>query len=117
MSNLEQELRQFTGTTQHFQHWTGLQYTDGIKYLAQTAKAYWLIDLVASYQSSFAKHPDLEHFQLWELTTKDSKGLVSCAKDSGVDPSAQQMINYTDFPLSYIKLYVCNRVLMLPSEY
>ncbi len=43
---LEDELEQFYGTEKWYRHFTGLVYTDGIKYLAENAGAYWLIDLV-----------------------------------------------------------------------
>jgi hypothetical protein len=43
-------LAMHTGTATWFRHWTGsLVYTEGVKYLAETFGAYWLIDLVASW--------------------------------------------------------------------
>jgi hypothetical protein len=59
---LEQELRQFIGTQHFYRNLTGLLYTDGMTYLAEIAKAFWLIDLVGSYQPNFGHLP----FQLWE---------------------------------------------------
>ena len=45
------ELGQFTGDLQRYRHWTrALIYTPGVKHLAERAEAYWLIDLVASWQ-------------------------------------------------------------------
>ena len=48
------DLRQFTGTTQ-WHRWsklTELVCTDGAKYLADEAGAYWLLDAIASHQSA-----------------------------------------------------------------
>ena len=51
MEKLEQELETFRGTLNKYKNTFGLIYTEGIKYLADNAKCYWLIDLVDSYQS------------------------------------------------------------------
>jgi hypothetical protein len=44
------ELSQFWGTENYHKHWLGLVYTDGIKAMAELCGAYWLIDVVASYE-------------------------------------------------------------------
>ena len=49
-AELEQGLAQHIGTDTHWAHFSGLRYTTGIKDLAEKAEAFWLIDLVASYQ-------------------------------------------------------------------
>lgn len=117
------DLAGFTGTENHFQHWTRrLLYTDGIDYLAEHAGAYWLIDAIASYQGSkrIRQNPRLMEFQLWELTVTDANGarsaVLTCREDSGQPARITQRIEYTDFPLDSIKLYVEGDTLMLPSE-
>lgn len=113
---LENGLAQMIGTTQYYQHWTKLlKHTDGVQFLAEYAKAYWLIDLVASYQTkaNIRQVP----FQLWELKVLDSKGVVTMREDTNAPVLVKQVIEYTDFPLSEIKLYVENGVLLLPSEH
>jgi hypothetical protein len=104
------DLNQFIGTEQYYRHPSGLQYTDGIKYLAEKAGAYWLIDLIASYQ------PRLEGFQLWQLEVSENVGIIACRADSGLPALVSQTIEYTDFPFD-IDVYVCDGVLLLPSEY
>lgn len=112
------DLSQFTGTEQYYRHYLGLNYTDGIRYLAEEAGAFWLIDAIASYQTKgFLKDPDLLHFQLWELQVKDNTATLTCKKDSNKESVVSQFIEFTDFPLESIKLYVVDKVLMLPSEY
>jgi hypothetical protein len=38
------DLSHFTGTNQYYRHWAmRLVYTDGVKYIADDADAYWLL--------------------------------------------------------------------------
>jgi hypothetical protein len=113
---LATELASFTGTECYYKHWLRLNFTDGIKYLAEKAGAYWLIDAIASWQPEL-NESDRE-FQLWELTVNSDNGaLLECRRDSGQPAIVTQKIDYTDFPLPSIKLFVQNGVLLLPSEY
>jgi hypothetical protein len=100
---------QFSGSEYYYKHFTGLLYTDGVQYLAETFGAYWLIDAIASYARK-------EPFQLWELAVHENSATLTCREDSGLRPVVTQEIEYTDFPEN-IKLYVSNNVLMLPREY
>ncbi|MDA2935403.1 hypothetical protein MYX82_13855 [Acidobacteria bacterium AH-259-D05] len=112
--DLEDKLFQFHGTEDYYPHFLGLVYTDGIKFLAEEAQCYWLIDIVASYQPKLKQVP----FQLWELKVeKDNSAVVTVREDSGKPALISQEIPYTDFPLEKIKLYYCDNVLMLPGEY
>ena len=63
---LEEELAQFHGTTKYYKNFTGLLYTDGVRYLAERAECYWLIDLVGSYQPQLRDVP----FQLWRIDVR-----------------------------------------------
>jgi len=113
------DLSHFTGTNHYYRHWAmWLVYTDGVKYVANDANAYWLLDAISSYQTrTFLKDPMLQEFQVWKLTvTADQKGILVCERDTN-DVVVTQEIAYTDFPLSEIKLYLVESVLMLPSEY
>lgn len=60
----ETDLDHFTGTECYYRYLCGLRLTDGVKYLADEGGAYWLLDIIASYQ------PDAkirrERFQVWE---------------------------------------------------
>ena len=116
------DLRQFTGTTQ-WHRWsrlTKLVCTDGAKYLADEAGAYWLLDAIASYQNQpvIQESQRLKEFQVWVLMVEDDKSCrLTCAEDSDVAPVIIQDIEFTNFPLKEIKLYVCGNVILLPSEY
>ena len=46
---LEQELGNFTGTEYHYRIRPNLLGTDGVKYLAEQAECFWLLDLYWSH--------------------------------------------------------------------
>lgn len=107
----EKELRQFIGTEHYYKNTFGLLFTDGVKYLADNAGAYWLIDAIESYHRP-------EHFQLWELHKQEgNKAVLTMKEDTNEPLLVEQEIPYTGFPLDYIKLYLIDGVLLLPSEY
>ena len=114
-------LDQFIGSESFHAHpLTKLVYTDGVKYLAETAGAFWLIDIVAGYQHR--PKVSREAFQLWALKIQpNKKAVVTMQSDSGLPAIVTQRIEYSNFPLEVIELYCCNNgngmTLMLPSEY
>lgn len=116
-AEIRSALPAFVGTTRYYRHWTGLRYTDGVKFLAEEAKAYWLLDTIASWQRKALRDPALREFQLWELfVTPDHAATFVCSRDSE-DVAFRQKIAFTDFPLDYVRLYVENGVVLLPSEH
>ena len=107
------DLEQFTGTEQYYKHWMGLHYTDGVKYMAEVAGAYWLLDIIASYRRR-------EPLQIWTLKVNresEPMAVVTMREDAGEPVKVRQEIPYTDFPLDEIKLYLIDGVILLPSEY
>ena len=111
--SLNDDFAGYTGTEKYFQHRFGLRYTDGVHAVAEKYKAYWLIDAIASYQGKMKKEP----FQLWVMTAEKNKGLLTMKTDSEQPVLVSQEIPFTDFPSGELKLYLCDGVLMLPSEY
>lgn len=112
----EEDLMQFTGTENYYRHWLGKLYTDGVKFVAERANAYWLIDAIISYQAgSIYDMP----FQVWTLTVdrENKTAVLQMRQDSGRCVEVRQEIPYTDFPLAEIEMYFQNGVLFLPSEY
>lgn len=115
----EADLAQFTGTSTYYQHSPGVQYTDGVYYLAERGGAYWLIDAIASWQGDprVSRDPMLRQIQFWKLTVNDDRSaLLVCERDEG-DVAVSQAIPFTDFPLKEVRLYLQNGVVLLPSEY
>lgn len=111
------DLAVFTGTEHWYKHWLGrVVYTDGVKYVSENAGAYWLIDEIAINQS----RPKItaEGFQVWKLEVdlEKRRGVLTCDDGDGRIVFTKQ-IEFTDFPLSEIKLYCTDGVILLPSEY
>ena len=109
----------FSGSETFYCHWSRqLLYTAGVRYLAEQAGAFWLLDAIASYQPQLEQHD----FQVWQLTVHDDRAatLLACAdmdNNKPINVLVTQDIPYTDFPLSDIQLYLSDTVLLLPSEY
>lgn len=116
MSNeeIKSALTQFTGTATYYKHPFGLHYTDGIKFLADECKCYWLIDFVASWQIDAKVRA--EEFQVYKMTVKDSQATINI-EDGNDNVIRSQEIEYTDFPLDEITLWFSNGVLYLPTEH
>ena len=111
---LKQELRGFTGTEQYYPHWLGFRFTDGVKFLAEKANCFWLLDAVGSYQHKLKKIP----FQVWTLKVNEDKtAVLEMKEDTGQPILVRQEIKYTDFPMQEVKLFYIEGVLLLPSEY
>ncbi|MEI7846142.1 MAG: DUF6876 family protein [Chloroflexota bacterium] len=129
-AELEAELPHFTGTEEYHRivyPWlrnTPFLLTDGAKHLADKAgviggTAYWLIDILASYQRE--KPVKDEPFQVWKLTVKESEGKITCDDGNG-HILASQDIPFVDFAMDEATLYVSSDdyngiIVMLPSEY
>jgi hypothetical protein len=114
---LEAALSSFIGSDEVYRHGIfKMLYTQGVQYLAEKGECYWLLDAIASYQ--IKPKVKREPFQVWTLTVNHKKeAVLTCVRDTGAKPVATQRIDYTDFPLPEIKLYLCDGTLMLPSEY
>jgi len=114
---IEDGLRQFTGGDTIYKHWLGITYTEGVKWLADKAGAFWLIDAIASWQVEARKDAMLRDFQMWVLMVNldTHSAALSCCRDAG-DVAFMQEIEWTDFPLKEIKFYLENNVLCLPQE-
>lgn len=116
---LATDLAHFSGSDEFTRTSRRMVVTSGVKYLADKAGAYWLIDLIDSHQ--FNPRVAREPFQVWTLTlNKSGSGAKVEAEDGNGNRIAVQRIPYTDFPLKTIKLY-CEasegfRVTMLPGE-
>ena len=125
----QDDLDGFYCTNDYHKHWLGLYYTDGVKFLAEKAGAYWLLDAIASHQKNpkILKSPELQRLQFWKLKVEDGKGVLTCVVDSGYKPVVTQNIEFTDFPLKEVDIWVQNGVIpgvnrpvfvmMLKSEY
>jgi hypothetical protein len=111
------DLANFTGSENWYQHWLGKSlYTDGARFVADRAGAYWLLDEIVTNQT----RPKIkaEEFQVWTLKVdlEKHKGVLTCDDGNG-NVVFSKRIEFTDFPLPEIKLYCTDGTILLPSEY
>lgn len=118
---IREELKMFHGTTEYHKHLfpgkSPIILTDGCNYIRDACKAYWLFDAILSYQCE--KILKDINFQVWELKRLklDLTWQLTCREDTGKKPLIIQSIEFSDFPLDYIKIWLIDKVALLPSEY
>ena len=119
-TELSDNLSQFIGT-EHWHRFSPLfpkfLLTDGTKYLAEKAGAYWLMDAIASHVRSYKS----AGFAIVTLKKKGDLWVLRISDDDPGQTLASQVIEFSDFPLDEIKLYVIDDgtdwTILLPSEY
>jgi hypothetical protein len=110
-------LKRFRRSSERYAHWHGdFFYTEGVRFLAEHAYCYWLINVIAVLQERALTDCWLRHFQLWELFVYDHRGVLICSRDSE-DEAFRRMFRITSFPVDALTLYVQGGVLMLPTEH
>ena len=114
----EQDLSQFTGSECFYKHSLvkHIRYTDGVRFVAERGGAYWLIDEIAFAQFGDQRLLD-EVFQHWVLLVREDRTAVLVCDDGNGKRLYEKAIEYTDFPRSQIRFYVCEGIILLPSEY
>ena len=128
-AEIEASLPYFTGTEKWYKFnmlYPRALLTDGTKFLADSAGAYWLMDAICFHQPALRKSGADVVFQAWTLTVNDDRSCSLVCDDGNGRILTRQGIQYTDFPLSTIKLYAIyegdpapstDLILLLPSEY
>jgi len=130
-ADFERELQNFTGSLTQYRSPFGMLYTEGVKHVVEESRwvigpkgrrcngAYWLLDSITFHQAKARKACD--GFQLWTLVVdQDGTGpdaILTCRADSDQAPVITERIEYTDFPLGSVTLYVIDGVTLLPDEY
>ncbi|MBE7380478.1 MAG: hypothetical protein F6J95_003575 [Leptolyngbya sp. SIO1E4] len=124
---LQAGLAQFTGTETWYRYRFGQEtlayYTDGVKYLTNNAECYWLLMEIVSAQVEANVHK--EPFQTWELLVDENRRATLTCEDGNRVSVFTKVIQFTDFPLEEIKLWVeygeiegANKpIVLLPSEH
>jgi hypothetical protein len=127
---LTRNLAGFYGTDQYHKLtiFPGFVGTDGVAYLAKNAECFWLVDEIAIANKTvpaIRNNEALQGMQFWQLNVTGRKAVLVCNEDEG-KPVYEKEIEYTDFPLPEIKIWVAAagdpdgktfKVMMLPSEY
>ena len=123
------QLGQFTGSSCFYRHWAckDIVMTDGVKFLAEAAECWWLIDdiaITARYRFIPAD-TDYYNFQVWKLrwvsVGDDERTRLTMQTDSDRPIEYQHDYLFCDFILDEIELWLVRNgdvwVLLLPSEY
>jgi hypothetical protein len=111
-------LQSFSGSERLYSHKilnSKINFTDGVKYVVEEGHAFWILELLLSYQwqTKFSK----ESFQCWTLLkNRDESWRMTCT-DGRDKLLCSQHIQYSDFPLENLRLWLIDGVCMLPSEY
>jgi len=110
-------MSQFIGSEEWYRHslMRNILFTQGAKYVADTAGAYWLLDEIATSQLMPEIHA--EEFQVWKLKVLPGDQADLVVEDGNDNVVFQKHIEYTDFPEPGIDLWFQNNTIFLPSEY
>ena len=120
-NNLAEDLSQFYGS-EAFHQWSSLfphLLTDGVKFLCDEAKAYWLVDNIASHLHEWPA----EDFITATLDVEKPKRKSQITfTDGNENRIGYQKIHHSRFPLETITLWAVRNelntyTLMLPREY
>ena len=110
-------LAQFSGTTAYYRIAPKFLITDGVKFLADNAGCYWLLDAAVSHLVALGTD---DHFVLIKLLVNNTSAVLTLEDGNG-RVHRTQTIPFTDFPLAQQHLYACwdgqHWVLMLTGEY
>lgn len=116
MTNANEHFGSGNGSENFYQNkFSSVIYTDGIKDMAESCGAYWLIDLVISHQLN--KAVKLQPFQVWKLQRNSNNTFIVEASDGNEKRIALQEIPFSDFKYDEATLWLVNGCLMLPNEY
>ena len=118
---LKRTLKEFRGTELYHKHLfpgkSPILLTDGCAFVREKCKAHWLFDAILSYQSD----PRIRNvkFQIWILQRlkKDLSWELKCLEDTGKKQIKTQIIEFSDFPIDSIRIWLIDNVCLLPSEY
>ncbi|MCA9071158.1 MAG: hypothetical protein KDA84_19655 [Planctomycetaceae bacterium] len=124
------DLQQFTGSETFYRHVfnRAVVYTEGVKFLAEQAKAHWLIDSIAlligshRFNAAAAKDERIGLIHFWKLAVGNNQtAKLEARADSPDEPFISENIFWTDFPLDEADIWAAHDgdhwTLMLPSEY
>ena len=108
---------QFTSTAQYWRVARQFVITDGVKYLAESAACFWVIDAAISHLLEIGT---CDWFVLVRTEVSGSSAVTIYEDGNGAE-HARQEIAYTDLALSSVRFYAVwdseRWVIMLPSEY
>ncbi|NBT76573.1 MAG: hypothetical protein EBT15_11550 [Betaproteobacteria bacterium] len=109
------DLSQFYGTEAYYRYplTQSVFYTDGVKYFAEQAGAYWFLDIVFSEYEPLMRR---EGFITVNLSVYDGQADITVT-DGDDKTLANKHIHLTDCPSGEYLFFFTNDVFMVSSEY
>ena len=122
VNKIKEELQHFSGTEMFFLIPTAkCRFTDGLKYLAEVGKCYWLITDTSLFANSLIDKSYFITIDFKRLSDenqiKEGCEAVIIYSDGNDNILKKQKYYSTDFPLDELRLFFVDNTLMLPSEY
>jgi hypothetical protein len=110
-------LKHFSGSEEFYfmPLFRSFKYTEGVKYLAQNANCYWLLDYIFSSQNFEILQNN--EFQTWKIKVNEDKTALILVEDGNYNNLKSFNLDFTDFSLDEITLWFIGDTLLLPSEY
>lgn len=107
------DLLQFTAVDRWYSHWLGrLAYSDGVKYFADRAQAYWFLDIIATeFLPMNKQHPQL----FISLEVQNKHAVIEVRGDGRV--VVARHVQFTDCPPGVWQFYMIDNSLLLPGQY
>jgi len=126
-AELEEMLANYYGSETFTRYLGDLVLTEGVLAMAEAVGAFWLLDLIWSYQPKLRSDEQTREMQFWTLTVGEDKSAVATCERDTDDVVIRQKIEFTDFPKTAkpIRIWVERAgdpdgktfyVVMLPSE-
>ena len=122
VNKIKTELQQFIGSETFYKiPLIGTRFTDGIKYLADTAECFWLVtdaSVIAKslMNKSYFVTVDFKRLSEKEREESQCEALINYSDGNGHIFETHKY-HVTDFPLDELRLFFIDGTLMLPSEY
>lgn len=108
-------LEQYIGTNNHYTSWLmKYRYTDGVRYFAQEAGAYWLLEEINFIYVDLARKGKAEFLNII-VKCKNRKADI-LVDDGNGNLLKKKHISRTDLPEGEWQFYLYDNTLLLPSE-
>ncbi|MCU7550419.1 hypothetical protein OCK74_14960 [Chitinophagaceae bacterium LB-8] len=116
MTNANHLFRSRNGSDHFFQHRPSrIYFSQGVKDLADICSAYWLLELIISYQCK--RRIKAEGFQVWELKRINEDRFIVTATDGNHHRLVYHYLPQCDFTYDLATIWLIRGVLVLPVEY
>lgn len=107
----------FSGSDYHYPHrlhnGITMQLTDGCMYVREYGNAYWLFDIILSWQIKLQNFK----FQVWKLVKQcDGSWFIECSDGNNKVIGCQE-IECAEFPVDHLEVWFNEGVCLLPAEY